>query len=490
MRYNLYNMSKTKEYGQFFTPENVVRTLVRWAVRSPKDRILDPSCGDGEFLASHPYSVGIELDANHAAVARLRAKASLVHQSDFFLWAEETHEKFEACVGNPPFIRYQGFSGEIRKRALKVAALFGADFSQLTSSWAPFIAGAASLLKPAGRLAFVVPAEIGHATYAMPLLTALARQFDAVQVVAIKHRLFPKLSEDAWLLYAEGFGGKTDCVGLTVAESFKEWERPPRMQRTVPLQDLVVAGRLRRWLLPDHIRRAYGQIARSPDVYRIGSIADIGIGYVTGGNDFFHLRSSEIRRLRIPERYLKIAVRKSEYLPSSHRLTKNHVDAWIRNDKPVFLLHLQPDERMPGSIRRYLSSDEAEKVKLKYKCKVRDPWYAVPGVIVPHGFLSYMSGRNAVLIKNSARCVATNSVHTVMLKNHSNFRTVQRDWSSLLAEFSREVEGHPLGGGMLKLEPGEARSVLLPKPSFNPYPDQMDSIREGLAIMREWRHCG
>lgn len=37
-------------------------------------------------------------------------------------------------------------------------------------------------------------------------------------------------------------------------------------------------------------------------------------------------------------------------------------------------------------------------------------------------------------------------------------------WTSLTA-LSAEVEGHSLGGGMLKLEPGEAVRVLLPLPS-------------------------
>src|SRR2546430_10689129 len=62
-----------KELGQFFTPESVARTLVSWAVQKPSDRLLDPSCGDGEFLACHRRSVGIEIDAAHGMRARQRA---------------------------------------------------------------------------------------------------------------------------------------------------------------------------------------------------------------------------------------------------------------------------------------------------------------------------------------------------------------------------------------------------------------------------------
>jgi adenine-specific DNA-methyltransferase len=71
--------------------------------------------------------------------------------------------RFECAAGNPPFIRYQHFNGATRARALELCGRLGASFTGLASSWAPFIAAAAGLLKPGGRLAFVVPAEIGHA---------------------------------------------------------------------------------------------------------------------------------------------------------------------------------------------------------------------------------------------------------------------------------------------------------------------------------------
>jgi hypothetical protein len=56
-----------------------------------------------------------------------------------------------------------------------------ADFTGLTSSWAPFLVGAAGLLRPGGRLAFVVSSEIGHAPYAAPLLDYLVERFAHVQ---------------------------------------------------------------------------------------------------------------------------------------------------------------------------------------------------------------------------------------------------------------------------------------------------------------------
>ena len=132
-----------KQVGAYYTPHAVASSLVRWVVRKDSDRLLDPSCGDGRFIAAHGNSFGVEQDAEAAAVAMGRAPGASVHQGDFFAWAEQTRERFECAAGNPPFIRYQSFKGEVRKRALRLCAGLGAEFSGLTASWAPFLVAAA-----------------------------------------------------------------------------------------------------------------------------------------------------------------------------------------------------------------------------------------------------------------------------------------------------------------------------------------------------------
>lgn len=484
------SVAHAKRFGQYFTPEDVAQTLVRWAVRGRNDRILDPSCGDGEFLVCHPYAVGIEIDGKHAATARERAPASLVHESDFFAWAEQTHERFDAVVGNPPFIRYQGFAGDTRMRALRLAKHIGADLPQLSSSWAPFIAGAASLLRQGGRLSFVVPAEIGHATYAVPLIRALASSFARLHIVAIREKVFKNLSEDAWLLFADGFGGATRCIELSDLARFKVSSHPPAAFRRVSLDAWErCRGRLRRWLLPDNVLAAYEALEESAQTYRLGSIADVGIGYVTGANDFFHLRPSLTRALGIPPDLLKVTVRKGELLPPSSNLTRQHVRNWLENDEPVYLLHLEGKKSLPKSVRDYLASAAGKTAQQAYKCRVRDPWYVIPGVTVPDAFLTSMFGERAQLVRNGTGCVATNSVHVVSLRKKRSYLSLQQAWGSTLTRFSCEVEGHPLGGGMLKIEPREAQRILLPRPALE-YDSSLERLlNEGVRTMRQWRHC-
>src|ERR1700733_14779853 len=47
-----------KESGSYYTPVAVVASLLQWSIRHEQDRLLDPSCGDGVFIAGHRNAVG------------------------------------------------------------------------------------------------------------------------------------------------------------------------------------------------------------------------------------------------------------------------------------------------------------------------------------------------------------------------------------------------------------------------------------------------
>jgi adenine-specific DNA-methyltransferase len=484
-------VSQAKRLGQFFTPASVASTLVRWSIRQDTDRILDPSCGNGEFLAAHEYAVGIEYDPIHARSASERAPAALVHQGEFFEWASETRERFEAIVGNPPYIRYQEFSGKLRQRALHQAKLFGANLPELASSWAPFVAASSLLLNPGGRIAFVVPAEIGHAAYAKPLIEALCKNFDEVAILAVRKKLFPSISEDAWILFASGYGGTTNSINFVAQEHFIASASFPRPHFQISLDEYLRArGRLRRWLLPAESLTAYEYFERLPGVLRLGSMAEVNIGYVSGANSFFHLKPSEAAALNISTKHLRVSLRRGGALPAARELTSRHVEKWLADDEQVLLLHLRDElHRLPKSVRQYLDSDAGKEARGAYKCRSRNPWYTVPDVKVPDGFINCMSGGDVLLVRNTARCVATNSLHVVTMKPRFDFSDAQNGFKNCLSQLSREVEGHSLGGGMLKLEPREAQSILIPRPSaLREIRASARTLQDGLAEMRLWRH--
>jgi len=458
-------------------------------LRSGSDRLLDPACGDGRFIAEHRNSVGVDQDVGAVAKAAESAPWAMLHHADFFDWAASTLERFDSATGNPPFIRYQNFKGAARERALSLCANLGVAFSGLTSSWAPFLVAAASLLRPGGRMAFVVPAEIGHAPYAAPLLEYLVRHFRVVHVIAIKAKLFPDLSEDCWLLYADGFREAAGEIHFTALDRFHPASVRPLPQLHIPLGEWrdVWKRRLRPFLLPSSSRELYRDFAAGRDTTRFGELASIGIGYVSGGNDFFHLRPSQAADLDLPAVFLQPSVRNGRLLTTT-RLTAETVAQWKREDQPLLLLRIpRTTGNLPQSVLRYLDCQQAQLVSSGYKCRNRDPWYSVPDVHVPDFFLTYLSGRSASLVRNDARLTCTNALHYVRLKKAASASYVADAWQTSIARLSCEIEGHPLGGGVLKLEPREASAVVLPSRIARiETPEQ--EIAEAIHVMQSWRH--
>ena len=477
-----------KHSGAYYTPEPVVANLVRWAVRKESDRLLDPSCGDGRFIAAHQNSFGVEQDPSAVRVAMRRAPRGVVYEGDFFTWAASSHERFECAAGNPPFIRYQTFKGEIRARALGLCASLGVRFSGLTASWAPFLVATASMLKPDGRMAFVVPAAIGHAPYAAPLLEYLVRNFSTVRIIAIRTKLFPQLSEDCWLLYASGFGGRTAELCLSVWDRFIPSATPPGGGIWVSVQEWRDSWnrRLRPYLLPSSVRELYRVAVSRPDAIRFGDIATIGIGYVSGANEFFHLRPSQAEEWSIPERLLHPTVRNGRVLPAKE-LTMSTIEQWWQSDDPMMLLRIPKRSRLPLGVAKYLDTDRGRRARAAYKCRMREPWYSVPDVQVPDFFLTYMSGRMPNLVRNAAGATCTNAVHSIRARDKSAVRRLVEYWDTPFLRLSCELEGHPLGGGMLKLEPREAAQILFPPPSMK-FALSSGEILEAVSTMLSWRH--
>ena len=153
----------------------------------------------------------------------------------------------------------------------------------------------------------------------------------------------------------------------------------------------------------------------------------------------------------------------------------------------MMLLRIPKDADLPSVVSKYLDTDRGQQVRKGYKCRMRTPWYSVPDVRVPDFFLTYMSGRMPNLVRNCAAATCTNAVHGVHLRDRKAARRVTGSWETPFVRLSCELEGHPLGGGLLKLEPREATRIVLPPPAMESALSGSEVV-EAVSTMRTWRH--
>ena len=221
----------------------------------------------------------------------------------------------------------------------------------------------------------VVPAELAHAQYAQEVMRFLTRRFASLSVCMFQQKLFPGLSEDTFLLLAEGKGRICGRFTISPFDSIADVVKEGDCSIPVNLEDLN-AGRVRltHYLLAPKVRHLYQTLSEQKGVFRFGETADIGIGYVTGANDFFHLSERERLAWKIPHRHLKSAI---VSLAGFRGLTLKSSDWRHHRDsgEKAYLLASsgKAESGLPESVRLYVSHGVGSNIPKRFKCRVRKP---------------------------------------------------------------------------------------------------------------------
>ncbi len=388
-------------------------------------------------------------------------------RGDFFELSPADLGSVDLVVGNPPYVRYQSFRGETRRRALTSAAEMGVRLTGLTSSWAPFLLHAMRFLETGGDLAMVVPAELVHAQYGVATLRGLLKHFGRLRLLGFDRNLFPEAQEETFLLLAEERGKASDRM---------EWVDvgdPEGLLRLLDVEPpgvpLVVAGTVRfgEALIGPEARKVWHRWRGSRYVRTLGSIGRVVNGYVSGDNGFFHRTLDDGAELGMPSRWLVPAARSAKSLRG---LFFSEEDVRALEAGGVAHHLVVPEDGLFGAatadaLARWCRLGEQEGVPDRYKCRTRRPWWRVPGVHTADVFWSYMIGDLPRVSVNRAGAVFANSLHGVRLqKDHVDPRRVALAAYTSLGLLAMELEGRVYGGGVLKLEPTECAAVRLPLP--------------------------
>jgi len=469
-----------KERGAFFTPEPVTEFLTAWALREASDRMLEPAAGDAAFLVAavrrlralapnrrtRPSVHGIEIHEPSIAVARERVRAEggtahVVH-NDFF--AVEPTVQYDAVVGNPPYIRYQQFSGEARTRARKAALRGGVTLSGLASSWAAFTVHSAMFLSRGGRLALVLPAELLSVNYAAPVRRFIFDSFREVRLVLFHEQVFPDAEADVVLLLADGYldgpAGHATIHQARNADALRDLGDGLAWQPDDP------ASKWTGSLVNPNANLVLHEALTSQAFTHLEQWGDTTLGIVTGNNKFFTLS---------PQRAREIGIRQNELLrlspPGSSHLRGLVFDRarWQRLGRQGEATYLfYPAETPSTAALAYIADGHRTGVDTAYKCRIRKTWYRVPLVPPADLLLTCMNADTPRLTENAAGALHLNSVHGVYLGAEQ--RELGRELLPLASLNSvtllhAELVGRSYGGGILKLEPREADRWTLPAPA-------------------------
>lgn len=464
---------KNKMSGSYYTPVKTVKFMKDYLLHERREynSVLEPSAGDGRFIdelcvnKEFGRMVAVELgkEKAHDLQGRSYPDAVQIINDDFLKFAEECKEKYSLIIGNPPYINLKNMERESLKRAKAFCRRFGLAESLVQNIWVGFLLASVSLLQVGGSIFFVLPIEFLQVQYAERVRVFLEQQFNTIHICLFDEKMFPDIEQESCLVYLTDRLNALPHIQIDVYRQLDS--RKPyyssTIERNKPLKKWTNAILADRDIDLLHLlNRRYVSVSQ---------ICEASPGIVTGGNHEFIISKQLLQELGCEEMVLP-TIAKSSMVRGDFFVTCDVIERLAQAGQSVYLLNLADADQSCFSeeLKLYLdeigNKENSSGIKLKdrYKCRNRKPWYGVP--IVRNGQLFFFKRYD----KLPRVCVNTDDVYTTDIAYNMRLRegydpaSVAFCFYNSLTLAQCEYYGRYYAGGVLELIPSEFKELTIP----------------------------
>lgn len=207
---------------------------------------------------------------------------------------------------------------------------------------------------------------------------------------------------------------------------------------------------------------------------KVSEICDASPGIVTGANNEFILTREQVEQLECYEFILPV-IPKSNILNGQFIITQDVVEKIGEKGNRIYLLNLlNVDENLFSEpLKKYLveigEKENTSKIKLKdrYKCRNRKPWYGVP--IVRNGDLFFFKRYDKIprICVNKADIYTTDIAYNMRLNSEYDKDSMAFCFYNSLTLTQCEFYGRYYAGGVSELTPSEFKRLVIPYRKIN-----------------------
>jgi hypothetical protein len=468
-----------RQKGQFWTPDWVADAMVAFVAGGGAHVVFDPAVGAGAFLrAAKRLSRttgtaldlrGMELDAGaleQALVEELSDKdLSEVVLGDFLARPDEPY--LDAVVANPPYIRHHRIDAADKRRLRGWAAqLTGQVLDGRAGLHVYFLLKGLRLLRRAGRLAYILPADTCEGVFADQLWRWIVSRYrlHAVVTFAPEASPFPGVDTNPVIVMIENAepSERLQWVRCLAPDgsALTEW-----VQGHTPTDDaLEIVDRNTDEGVSTGLTRPPRE--GTEDGVVLGDVARVVRGIATGSNEFFHLTRRQAQQLELPPDLLVPAIGRTRDIPGDV-LDSEAMEAVDRAGRPSLLF--SPDARslalFPEAARRYLERGENEGLAERKLIGTRRPWYRMEHRDPPPIMFAYLGRRNARFVRNLTSAVPLTGFLCIY-PHDTQPEAVDRLFLTLNhpdTVANLRLVGKSYGGGAIKVEPRALERLLIPR---------------------------
>lgn len=492
----------SKKSGSYYTPTTLANFIAKYMSErcvicdSKTLKVLEPSCGDGVFLkalSSHFSESDLRVDAvdldehaikkAHALLSELKGKYKLIN-SDYLNWCAESEDRYDLIIGNPPYISKKLLDDKQKEACRNIHSrnsLFG---SEIHNIWTSFLCDGIGRLNDNGSIAFVLPAELLKVKFGEKIQQALLKEFQRIEIFTFSTNVFPNIEQDTIILILFKKHNQAGLYFTTIDSSKQLINRNFKLKRKRSLEAMKL-----KWsaypLLEKHIAQVIKIKRRLPPLL---SYCETIPGIVTAANDYFIASKSIVDEFELEQLSTPI-IQKGVFVNGCVKLSKEKFNTLIEKDKPAFFIDLAKADLGNEKHRDYIDIGTDRKIDKRYKCKLRENWFEVPGAWVPEGFFFKRCHDYPKLIFNDAEALVTDASYRIKMKDGYDIRSLIFSFYNSLTLAMSEIQGRYYGGGVLELTPSEFKSLPIPyvpvsEHEFNEFVDlfhRKNSIDEVLA---------
>lgn len=482
----LENLSKQKLRGGYYTPQPITEFLCNWCIQQNTKNVLEPSCGDGNFIEAAILRFielgvvgedlkgrlkGIELIEEESIKAKSRAanlglNSNTIENNDFFHYLSNNGKvKYDAVLGNPPFIRYQNFPEEHRKLAIEMMQNLGLNPNKLTNIWVPFLVISASLLNENGRMAMVIPAELFQVKYAAETRVFLSKFFERMTIVTFKKLVFANIQQEVVLLLCEKKVNHGKGIRVIECENLEDL-KSINFQSINGSNVKAIDHSTEKWtkyFLEENEIALLKKLRKDKRVISCSDIMEVDVGLVTGRNEFFMLKEDQVKQWKLKPYTIPVASKSNQLKGITFSETDFSENSKAQNSIHLFIPPNEDFEKLPKVCQKYIEYGEQQGFNTGYKTRIRKRWYITPSLWVPDAFALRQVGDYPKLVLNETGASSTDTIHRVRFRDGVDRNLAAILFFNSLSFAFSEITGRSYGGGVMTFEPTEIEEIQMPR---------------------------